>query len=178
MFFGTPCIWATETPCPPGIYTLQFPTKDDTWKKEKVFNKKKLGLIFLPLNKIYYLHGQPSSTFEFLSRVNLSGPSLYCIGRKLGKESRHSILAGATMLTRSDFRLNFFLQEGQRCVLGAWCYRQLYHIYNIGLWTNSNKCNPFSLTVYFIIRTYHLFRRSVRSVQQCFPPFFLKVTIL
>jgi len=106
------------------VYTLQFPTKDDTWKKEKVFNKKKLGLIFLPLNKIYYLHGQPSSTFEFLSRVNLSGPSLYCVGRKLGKESRHSILAGATMLTRSDFRLNFFLQEGQRCVLGAWCYRQ------------------------------------------------------
>ena len=58
------------------------------------------------------------STFEFPSRVNLSGPSLYCIARTSGKYRRHSIgLAGSTRLTRSDFRLNLLLLIGQ---LGAW----------------------------------------------------------
>ena len=31
-------------------------------------------------------HGY-NSTFEFPSRVNLSGPSLYCIGQTLGKKA-------------------------------------------------------------------------------------------
>ena len=58
-----------------------------------------------------------SSTFAFPSRVNLSGPSLYCIARTLSKWSRHSIgLAGATRLTRSDFRLILLLLKGQRFV--------------------------------------------------------------
>ena len=58
------------------------------------------------------------STFEIPSRVNLCGPSLYCIARTSGKKSRHSIgLAGATRLTRSDFRLNLLLLvNGQGCV--------------------------------------------------------------
>ena len=57
------------------------------------------------------------STFEFPSGVNLSGPSLYCIPWTLGNKCRHSIgLAGATRLTRSDFRLNLLLLKGQRCV--------------------------------------------------------------
>ena len=58
------------------------------------------------------------STFEFPSRVNFSGPSLYCIARSVGKWSRLSIgLAAATRLTRSDFRLNFLLLKGQRFVV-------------------------------------------------------------
>ena len=67
-------------------------------------------------NSLSKEHGQPC-TFEFPSRVNLSCPSLYCIARTLGKYSRHSIgLAGATRLTRSDFRLNLLLLKGQRSV--------------------------------------------------------------
>ena len=63
------------------------------------------------------------STFEFPSRVNFSGPSLHCIARTLGKWSRHSIgIAGATKLTRSDFRLNLLLLKGERCVL--YLYRE------------------------------------------------------
>ena len=54
------------------------------------------------------------STFEFPSRVNLSGPSLYCIAQTLIKHSMG--LAGATRLKRSDFRLNLLLLKGQRCV--------------------------------------------------------------
>ena len=58
------------------------------------------------------------STFKFLSRVNLSGPSLYCIARSLGKERRHLIgLVGATSLTGSDIRLNLLLLKGQGCVV-------------------------------------------------------------
>ena len=50
------------------------------------------------------------SIFEFPSRVNLSGPSLYCIpGRWLNKAG----LAGAARLTRADFRLNLLLLKGQ-----------------------------------------------------------------
>ena len=57
------------------------------------------------------------SKFEFPSRVNFSGPSLYCIARTLGKQSRHSIgLAGATRWTRSDFRLSLLLLKCQGCV--------------------------------------------------------------
>ena len=57
------------------------------------------------------------STFKFPSQVNLSGPSLYCVARTLGKKSRHSIgLAGATRLTRSDFKLNLLLLKCQGCV--------------------------------------------------------------
>ena len=57
------------------------------------------------------------STFKFPSQVNLSGPSLYCVARTLGKKSRHSIgLAGATRLTRSDLRLNLLLLKCQGCV--------------------------------------------------------------
>ena len=55
--------------------------------------------------------------WNFRARSNLSGPSLYCIARTMGKKSGHSIgLAGATRLTRSDFRLNLLLLKGQRCV--------------------------------------------------------------
>ena len=45
------------------------------------------------------------STFEFPSRFNLSGPSLYCTGT----------VSCATRLTWLDFRLNFLLLKGQRC---------------------------------------------------------------
>jgi len=58
------------------------------------------------------------STLEYPSRVNFSGPNLYCIARTLGKWSRHSIgLAGATRLTQSDFRLNLLLLKGEGSVL-------------------------------------------------------------
>ena len=68
-----------------------------------------------------------SSTFEFPSRVNLSGPSLYCIARTLSKWSRHSIgLAGATRLTRSDFVLILLLLKGQRFVSCSTLYLHMY----------------------------------------------------
>ena len=56
----------------------------------------------------YHITGS-RSTFEFQSRVNLSGPSLYCIARTLGKEIRHLIGLAGARLTRSDFRLNLLL---------------------------------------------------------------------
>ena len=62
-------------------------------------------------------HTDSRSTFEFPSRINLSGPRFYCIARTLGKGSRHSIgLAGETRLTWSDFWLNLLLLKGQGCV--------------------------------------------------------------
>ena len=78
------------------------------------------GLVELYLNpsKVYITNSR--STFEFPSRANLSGPSLYCIARTLGKYSIHSIgLAGAIRLTRSDFRFNLLLLKGQGYVIAA-----------------------------------------------------------
>ena len=76
------------------------------------------------LNKLY--HTGSRITFEFPSLVNLFGPSFYRIARTLSKQSRHSIgLAGATRLTRSDFRFNFLLLEGQRWVNSITVFRSV-----------------------------------------------------
>ena len=82
--------------------------------KKKLFKKKDYQIMFNGSNCDRKLKLTGSlSTFEFPSRVNLYGPSLYCIAWTLGKKSRHSIgLAGATRVTRSDFRLNFLLVKG------------------------------------------------------------------
>ena len=57
------------------------------------------------------------STFEFPSRVNLSGPSLYCIARTMGKHwqtlNRTSL---CDKVAWSDFSLNLLLLKGEGCV--------------------------------------------------------------
>ena len=78
------------------------------------------------------------STFEFPSRVNLSGPSLYCIARTLSKHSMG--LAGATRLTPSDFSLNLLVLKGQlevREALENQIYLVTHEIQNIFILLNN-----------------------------------------
>ena len=51
------------------------------------------------------------STFEFPSRVNLSGPSLYCIARTLNRTGRCNKVDAVP-----DFRFNLLLLKNQSCV--------------------------------------------------------------
>ena len=60
----------------------------------------------------------PSTPRTAVVHLNVRAGSTFsvpdCIAQTLGKWSRHSIgLAGATRLTRSDFRLNLLLLKGQ-----------------------------------------------------------------
>ena len=102
------------------------------------------------------------STFEFPSRVNSSGPSLYCIARSLGKWSRHSIgLADATRLKRSDFRMNLLLLKGQRCVYFMYPYFMCpysmypYSMYPYSMYPHSMysySMYPYSMYPYYLIK--------------------------
>ena len=83
------------------------------------------------------------STFEFPSRVNLFSPSLYCIARTLGILSRHSIgLAGATRLTRSDFRLNLLLRKDQGCVIQIITFSLYTKTFHVSFFYPTKKCFP------------------------------------
>ena len=75
---------------------------------------------YLSISDSRYLYITGSrSTFKLPNRVNLSGSRLYCIARTSDKWSRHwkdyPVQQGT--LTRSDFRLNLLLLEGQRCMI-------------------------------------------------------------
>ena len=103
-------------------------------EKTSGINKPSPSLANFKTEHTYRVSTGRRSTFEFPSRVSLSGPSLYCIAQTLVKWSRHSIgLAGATRLTRSDFRLHLLLLMGQKCV--EWLKDRLslvlYNIYSL-----------------------------------------------
>ena len=66
-------------------------------KNKIVFLLKRKWNVHTNLSFVVYKTNCVEAAFEFPSRVNLSGPSFYCIAQTLGKWSRHSVgLAGAT----------------------------------------------------------------------------------
>ena len=94
----------------------------DIFPSDQFFNNSKeqtrchRKAIFLQLKwhgrvAVVHLNFRAGSTFPV--PVHTVSP-----GHWVNKAGRHSIgLAGATRLTRSDFRLNLLLLKGQRCVV-------------------------------------------------------------
>ena len=97
---------------------------DTKMRPKKLWNSKtsvRLSLWFLSiqLNMKNGNHSTGSrSTFEFPSRSTFPVPVCTLSSRHwVNKAGTHIGLAGATRLTRLNFRLNLLLLKGQRCLI-------------------------------------------------------------